>query len=241
MEEQWASGRFVADSRGGEMTVIGVAARQVRWDDEISPAEIAAAKTDAALKIAMFYGVRGTVESFHRTGAGFFDFIAESQIHLEPAVADPARFVERLTFDMERDVLLFSGGMDSGTMVRFRYAAGAAPVAFAGAIGPDGRPDWIGGGRLPEIDGYVAAVGFSQNQIRLRDTVMRATQAAAARMIKAMSTTVQTIDVDVVGQGSVTYIRSRSEGALSHFRVIEFWIEPASMSVYALGIARLAQ
>ncbi|MCL2600572.1 MAG: LPP20 family lipoprotein, partial [Treponema sp.] len=166
-------------------------------------------------------------------GASFFDFIFYSQIELEPAVVDYTRFLERLTYDRNRDVLVFEGG----TLVRFRYAARVAPVNFVATVGVDGRPCWVNS--TPSLDGHMVAVGFSQNQVWLRDTVMRSTRATAARLIKSISTTVQTTEVDVVGQGSVTYIHSRSTGNLNGFRVLEFWIDPKNMSVYTLGIARL--
>ena len=231
MHGQWESGLFFTDSLDGGMVVVGVSSRLVRRADEIE-----AAKNDAALKVAMFYGMRGTVKSFHRSGAGFFDFIAEASIDLEPAVSDHARFIERLTFDPDRDVLLFDGG----TLVRFRYAARVAPVTFVGTLDADGRPGWIASRNLPSVDGYMVAVGFSQNQVWLRDTVMRSTRAAAAGLIRGDVTYTATETVVVNGQ-ALTYIRSRSEGNLRNFRIVEFWIDPGTMSVYTLGIARLGE
>jgi len=228
---QWESGLFVTDSHDGEMVVIGVSSRLVRRADEVE-----AAKNDAARKVAMFHGMRGTVESFHRTGASFFDFIAEARIDLEPVILDHARFIERLTFDPDHDVLLFEGG----TLVRFRYAARVVPVNSVGTLDADGRPGWINDRNLPNVGGYMMAVGFSQNQVWLRDTVMRSTRAAAASLIQGESTHTATETVVVNGQ-ALTYIRSRSEGNLHNFRVIEFWIDPRNMSVYTLGIARLSE
>jgi len=231
MAAQWESGHFVPGSRDGAMIVVGVSGRLVNRAEEID-----AARNEAARKVAMFHGFTGTVESFHRAGAGFFDFIFDSRIDLEN-IADYSRFADRLTFDPERDVLLFEGG----TLVRFSYAANVRPVNFVGVVDENGRPDWIGGRRLPEIEGYVAAVGFSQNQVWLRDTVTRSVRAAAAGLLKIASTSVRTVEVDVPGRGSVTYIHSTSEGSLINFRVLEFWIEPGSMSVYTLGIARIVR
>jgi len=234
MSEQWASGYFIANSHDGAIVVIGVANRQAaRWGNEILPAEIELARDDAARKIAMFYGLGGTVESFHRQGAGFFDFIAESRLDLRSVVADHSQFIERLTFDPARDVLVH----DRGTLVRFRYGGGIPAANFAGSLNADGRPNWINNQNF-NIDGYVAAVGFSPNRVWLNDTVIRATEAAAARLIKGLDTRITTSVVDAQGQGTLTYIASYSSGVLNGFRIIEFWIDPANMSVYALGIAR---
>ena len=52
-----------------------------------------------------------------------------------------------------------------------------------------------------------------------------------------MDSAVSTTAVDVPGQ-ALTYVTSVSSGILSEFRILEFWVEPDSMSVYALGIAR---
>jgi len=229
MQAQWESGTFTKDSHGGEIVVIGVSSRLVRRTDEIL-----AAKNDAARKIAMFYGISGTVESFHRAGAGFFDFIAESRINIESAITDYTRLIERLTFDPEYDVLEFSGG----TLIRFTYSAEAARLNFTNTLDANGRPTWIDNRNLPSFDGYMTAVGFSQNQVWLRDTVMRSTQAAAAALLKMTGTSTETETVVFNGQ-AVTYIHSRSEGRFRNFRIIGLWIDPGNMSVYTLGIARL--
>jgi len=229
MQEQWESGIFIKDSYDGEIVVIGVSSRLVRRADEIL-----AAKNDAARKIAMFYGISGTVESFHRAGAGFFDFIAKSRINLEPAIADYTRFIERLTFNPEYDVIEFPGG----TLIRFTYSAEVARLNFTNTLDTNGRPAWIDNRNLPSVDAYMVAVGFSQNQVWLRDTVIRSTQAAAAALLKMTGTLTETETVVLNGQ-AVTYIHSRSEGRFRNFRIIGLWIDPENMSVYTLGIARL--
>ena len=233
--EQWESGHFVLDSQDGALLVIGLANRQAqRWGDEVLPAEIELAKYDAARRVAMFYGLSGSVESFHRQGRGFFDFIMESNIQLESTVADHAPFVGRLTFDPDRDVVVFP----QGTLVRFSYAARVSRLGYAGALGADGRPAWINNLNF-EIAGYAAAVGFSQNQVWLRDTLIRAGEATAARLIKGMDTRIVS-SAETVGAQTFTYVTSSSSGVLNNFRIIEFWIDPGNMSVYALGVASLA-
>jgi len=238
MREQWDSGHFVSEAQDGMLIVIGVASRQAdRWGNDVSPAEITLAKDDAARKIAMFHGTGGTVESRHRQGVSFFDFIAESTIQLEHAVADHAQFIDQLTFDLERDVFVHNGG----TLVRFRFpSAGLTRTNFVGAIDASGRPSWVGRHDF-NVEGYIMAVGFSQNQVWLRDTVMRATEATAARLIKGIDTYINERIVEVEGVGTFTYIESISRGTLNGFRIIEFWIDPDTMSVYSLGIARRAE
>ena len=229
--EQWEAGRLIARSQDGDLVVIGVASRHVRRDDEI-----AAAKNHAAQKVAMFYGMSGSVESVMKTGAGIFGFYFNSQTSIRN-IADYQRFIERLQFDPDRDVLV----TDGGTLVRFRYAARAARVDFTGAINADGRPNWADGRYLPELDGYIAAAGVSQNQIWLPDTVMKSAQAAALRIIENMSSRLQTAYVYVSGYGLVSKTRTISEGVVNNFRVLEFWINPRNGHVYSLGIARFVE
>jgi hypothetical protein len=77
MNEQWESGHFILSPQNDTLIVIGVAGRHhSRWDNDVSDAEIEAAKDDAARKVAMFYGMSGTVESYHRSGANIFYFIS---------------------------------------------------------------------------------------------------------------------------------------------------------------------
>ena len=102
-----------------------------------------------------------------------------------------------------------------------------------------GRPSWANGRGLPEVRGYAAAVGLSQNQLWLRDTVMRSAPIAAASIIEGRVTSVQS-EVTETGIGTASVVTTRSEGFLNNFKVLEFWINPENGYVYTLGIARVA-
>jgi len=221
------SNYFTVDSLDGSLVVFGVSSRMVKRSEEIT-----AAKEDAAKKVALYYGVSGSMESYHRDGDSFFDYIADSSVSIESTHSDYSVFIDRLTFNPETDVITFQGG----SIVRFRYGTGIPRISYRGTLGSDGRPSWISRNNF-SIEGYIAAVGFSQNQVWLRDTVMKATEAAAVRLISGIETSVETSTV-VQGQSSVTYITTKSSGVLNEFRIIEFWIDPSNLSVYALGIAR---
>ncbi|MCL2193056.1 MAG: hypothetical protein FWB78_06650 [Treponema sp.] len=228
MARQWESGHWIICPGDGRMVVIGVASRH-EWRSH----EIAAAKNDAAQKIAMFYGVAINFEFFQRIGTGFFNFVLNSRTILTHLI-DYTQFIDRLTFDPEQDVLVH----DLGTLVRFRYAAHVTPVNFVGTTGLDGRPSWINSRNLPEIEGYEVAVGFSMRQEWLRDTVMRSAADAAARIMRTMTSNVNTLIEDVVGIDTIAHIHSTSNGVLGNFRVLEFWIDPMYGHVHTLGIAR---
>jgi len=225
---QWEAGRFTLDSDDGSLVVIGVSSRLVKREDEIE-----AAKEDAARKVAMFMGTRGNVESIYRQGTSFFDYIADSLVIIE-STADPSTFIAGLNFTPDRDVVVF----DRGTIVRFRYGSGIPRIHYTETLDANGRPSWINRNNF-DVDGYVAAVGFAQNQVWLRDTVMRATEAAAARLISGAATSLETSTLDISGQGTIAVIASRSSGELAGFRIIRMWIDPSTMAVYTLGIAKV--
>jgi len=228
--EHRESGHWIAGTQDNLLAVIGVANRRLRREDEI-----AAAKDDAARKVAMFHGMSGIVESVIRTDGGVLAFAADSRFIFEPVI-EYRQFIEYLQFDPDTDVSV----VDGGTLVRFRYRAQVTPVNFSGIEEADGRPRWVSGQGLPESDGYVAAVGISQNQLRLSDTVMRSVEAAAAKIIEGGATSVQGEVTETV-IGTAVSITARSEGFLDGFRVLAFWINPENGFVYTLGIARLVE
>ena len=231
LREQWEAGRLISNSQDGALVVIGVASRHVVREDEIT-----AAKNHAARKVAMFYGIRGSVESTMRAGMDVFGFYFNTQTSIRNIV-DYEQFIERLQFDPDRDVLT----IDGGTLVRFRYEAMVTRVNFIGTMDNDSRPNWLDDRYLPELDGYIVAVGVSQNQLWLRDTVMLSAQAAALKLIENMSTRLRTTDVYVPGIGFISETLTISEGGLDNFRVLEFWINPRNRHVYTLGIARFVE
>ena len=217
-------------SQDGSLVVIGVASRHLRREDEIL-----AARYDAARKVAMFYGIQGNIESFLRTDGSLLGFTNDSYITLE-TVVDHESFIERLYFDPENDVFV----LDNGTLVRFSYPVYVSPIIFSSTLDKNGCPNWINGDNLPEINGYVAAVGTAQNQMWLRDTVMRSIHSAAARMIENMSAIVQSEVIEIQTM-MIINSRIRSKGTLENFRILELWIDPVNGHVYTLGIARFVE
>jgi hypothetical protein len=223
MREQYTSGYWIARSSNNKLIVIGVSNPMLRRDSEI-----AAAKEDAARKVAMFYGIHGSVETTSRTGTDFFDYMYYSNIEI---IYDTnyESYIEQLTFDPQNDVLIIG----EAVFVRFQHDTTVTDIEYT-IMFAGGRPDWTR--NKPEFDGYVTTVGFAQNQRRLKDTIFRSTENAVVRMIENLSTTVNTRET-ITGQGSSSFIQTKSEGRLSNFRVIDFWIEPETRFVYTLAIA----
>jgi hypothetical protein len=195
--------------------------------------EIDAAKEDAAKKVAMFYGLHGSIETTHSVGANFFDYVNDSKIDIKPN-QDDAMYIDQLTLDPKKDVLIADGAV----FVRFKHSTAGKSVNYTSSINVDGRPEWTFSRNLPHIDGYITAVGFAQNQMRLRDTVYKSTEAAAVRMIEDSHMEMQITDTVRTGYSSTGAIYARSEGRLNGFQVIEFWIDPKTGYVYTLAIAK---
>jgi len=228
VKEQGASGHWITRPSENTLIIIGVSGPQVKRDSEI-----AAAKEDAARKAAMYHGIRGNIESYHSSGANYFDFEADSKIELEYDT-DYAKYIDRLTFDPEHDVIT----TDDAVFVRFKYATMVTPVNFITSMNDDGRPNWTHSRELPRIDGYITAVGLARNQVRLKDTIRKSSEAAVARMIEDVSTQITSSDKSVTGMGASGQIRTKSEGKLDNFHIVEFWIDPKTKYVYTLAIAR---
>ena len=227
--DQSKSGHWITRSSDNTLVIIGVSNFMVRRDTEIT-----AAKEDAAHKAAMYHGVHGTIESYHSAGANFFDYAADLKVDLEYDT-NLAVYIDRLTFDPERDVVI----TDEAVFVRFTYAATVPSVDFTASMN-EGRPNWSYSRDLPQIDGYLTAVGFARNQVRLKDTINKSIDAAIARMIEEVSTQIVSSDKAGTGMGASGQIYTRSEARLNNFQILEFWIDPNTRYVYTLAFAKKA-
>ena len=225
MQEQYASGYWIARSSNNKLIVIGVSSPMSRRDSEI-----AAAKEDAARKVAMFYGMNISMEITNSTGSDFFDYMHDSNVELLYDT-NYERYVDQLTFDPQNDVLVTG----EAVFVRFQHDTRVRDIDYTVRF-VNSRPDWISNRNKPEFEGYMTAVGFAQNQRRLKDTIFRSTENAVVRMMEALSVTVNTSET-ITGQSSSSSIQTKSEGRLNNFRVIDFWIEPGTRFVYTLAIA----
>jgi hypothetical protein len=227
MKEQYETGLWIVKSSGNKLTVIGVSNPMLKRQDEI-----AAAKEDAARKTAMYFFMRGKMEILNNIGSGLFDYQHDSNVEIIYDT-DFEKYKNQLTYNPDEDVLVTREGI----FVRFQYPTVVTQINYRSSI-VNGRPDWIRNSERPEFEDYLTAVGFSRNQIRLKDTILKSTEDAVVRMIESLSTTVNTKEISVSGEGSSSFTHTTSEGTLYGFQVIEFWIEPETRYVYTLAIAK---
>ena len=231
LKDQSAKKYWFTGPTDSGLVILGVSNRMARHEDEI-----AAAKEDAAKKVAMFYGIYGRIESTHSVGAFFFDYVNDSQIDIR-CDNDYSMFIEQLTYDPQRDLI----SIDGAVLIRFQYAATARTLDYRTVMAGNGRPNWVYYRDLPQFGDYITAVGFAQNQRLFKNTVYRSTEAAAAKMLEEMYMNVTTSESVVSVQSSTSSANSFfavSEGHLSNFHVLEYWLDPSTGHCYSLAIAR---
>ena len=209
------------------LVVYGVSGRQLTRG-----AEIDTARADAARKIALYHGVRVTRSDVQNIGPGFLDYYVSSNARFE-FDQEFEKYQDDLTFDPDRDVVTTG---DGAVFVRFAY-----PAVFPGSLdyargeGRDGRPAWIT--HPPSrIGDFYTGVGFSGRQSRLSDTIAKSYESAIVSIVSQISTAVTTRDV--LAEHSSQSVRQKSRGNLSHFTVLEIWIDPVSRAVSTLAVAR---
>jgi hypothetical protein len=195
--------------------------------------ELDIAKEDAARKASMYHWVYGTLVEWQYIGPGFLDYDVGSASWLDYDEQLEV-YMDRLKFDPNKDLTRDNNGV---TYIRFSY-----PANFPGYIGysfgknPDGSPEWTT--RPPDsINGFVAGVGHSGRQVRFADTVRKSYEAAVISIVSKVSTVMVTTDTSLQGQAE-SQISRQSSGTLSNFLVLEIWVDPETMAVWTLAIAR---
>ncbi|MCL1992241.1 MAG: hypothetical protein FWG66_04770 [Spirochaetes bacterium] len=212
----------------GGLTIVGVSGPQLSEETAINNA-----RQHAARNASMFHRVEASFSSRQVIGTGIFNFenVSEYTItydkNLEP-------FMERLDHDPDRDVLRAGGT----TGIRFSYPASLpAPVSFSTARNPDGSPSWTT--MPPVISGYLVGVGHAGRRLRVGDTYASSVNAAIASIVSQILT-ITTARQEEVNSIITTVHTLESRGVLANFFVLETWLDPVSLSVWTLAIARPA-
>lgn len=217
--------------QSGKLIIVGVTGVQQKRETEI-----AAAREDAARKIAMYHGVRAVSEHVQSVGSGFLDYYVDSATSMEYD-QEIEKYIDQLTYDPERDVLKF----DNVICIRFSY-----PVNFPGGDinysferNHNGRPEWTF--RPPqEINGLNVGVGFARRQSRMRDTIVKSYESAVAALVTSLSAKVTANVTSAENQNSSRHHQT-SEGHLANFLVLETWIEPDTRAVWTLAVAKTTE
>jgi hypothetical protein len=227
LRTQHDSGRWITRPDDSALIIIGISGTRSKPE-----AEIENALDDAARKAAMFYGIRGSIDSVHAVGPGFLDWYFESEVNLEYD-AGYEQYKESLTFDPQSDVLRAGGAV----FVRFRHSAGIPQgIQYSSSRNADGSPEWIR--RPPRIEGFLTGVGYAGKHQRLQDAVMRSFETAAAALLVQQSQEVESEAASSSEAGSYNGSLQHSAGGLAQFLVLEWYIDPKTQGVYTLAIAK---
>jgi hypothetical protein len=143
------------------------------------------------------------------------------------------KYIDKLTYDPESDVMHIGNVL----CIRFSYPADfPGDINYSCAENPNGSPGWTT--RPPqEINGLSVGVGFARRQSRMKDTIAKSYESAAAAIVSRLSAAVTTNVSSAENQNSST-IHQTSEGNLSHFLVLETWIEPDTQAIWTLAVAQ---
>jgi len=231
MNSQALNGYWKTRPSDNGIIIIGISSPILKQEEQIANAKI-----DAARKAAMYFGIIGNIETTQTTGGSFHDHVYDHKIELLYD-NDINKYAEKLTYDPQSDVILTKNAV----FVRFQYKINTDRLEKFSVRTVKGRPNWTRSRNIPRFDGFITAVGVSQNQRWLKDTVFKSAENAAVQMIEYISTTIHSKDIDSTEQGFIGYSFSNSEGRLKDFQVIEFWIDPMTDYVYSLAIARRDQ
>jgi len=235
-EEQLKGSLYICGAQDGQMIIYGISSRLSKPNDEIE-----AAKLDAASKASMYHGIQGSVSLVNRMGANALDYSLDSVINLNYDT-NFEQYIERLSFDPEKDVVRISGttGTSGAVLVRMKYNASNLANVKYNSVKSNGAPTWVNNKDLPEIPGYAVAVGISGKKSQMKDAFISSMHAAAARLIEISSTQMNVTDKTASSTGSSTSVRTSSEGSLSNFHALEIWMADNG-AVYTLAIARAAR
>ena len=226
---QESSGHWVSLPSEGFLSIIGVSTRRVRGDWEIE-----SAREDAARKALLYQGLSGTIHTVSISEPGPNGAYFNSETSLEPLSAgDLPAIKAALRFDPEQDVFRTGGAV----FVRFTCPApGAERLDYRPAVLENGRPAWIH--RAPHIAGYRTAVGFAGKRRYIRDAVAKSYESAAAGLIAAQVTHIETLDLTDTRRGAASYSAGTAQGEVQGFVALEMWIDPATQGVWTLAAAR---
>jgi hypothetical protein len=219
------------------LVFIGAAALRSNRDESVN-----LALQDIARKISIFNAVEGQFLSYNKTGSGFFDYAMDTRTSLL-FNQDYLGFVESLDYDPDTDVLQ----IDNSIFVRARFnGPDSAPIRYRlpPAEAGSARPGWIDSPPA-EIAGHRVGVGYAGRRANRRDTVNASFEAAIFSIIREVASQVSTEALNYRGAGTFDYRVAHdttisARGKLEGFYALDAWIDPSTMGVWTLAIARIS-
>jgi len=194
---------------------------------------------DAARQVAVFHKVSGEFIMVNNIGSGAFDYIYETSASIDYDVEGADQYVDSLQFNADTDTL----ETENTFFIRTAYRSALPfPVRYSPVHRADQKPDWVDNPPL-DIEGYEVGVGYSGRYSSLADTYKNSAQNAIFSIIRDISASYKSYDVQYQNTGSLFgYMYSNnntvySNGTLTGFYVLDTWMDPKTKSVWTLAIA----
>jgi hypothetical protein len=164
------------------------------------------------------------------SGSGFLDFSYVTGINLEYG-SDYQKYTEKIVFDKEKNVVR----RPEIVYITASYPASPGLAGYKTAM-IDGKPSWTKKPPL-EISGFLAGVGYSGAQSRMKDTITKSYEAAISSIISRVSTQAAAQEIDS-GGGRTSSSTQISEAALVNCLALEIWVDAATKAVWTLAVAK---
>jgi hypothetical protein len=219
--------------RGNELVFIGAAASRRDRDESI-----AYALADAALKVAWFYSMSGTVDVAQKLNNTYNDVQIGITYQLKEDI-DFEHYIESLTYNMDSDILETQNTL----FLKTHYTPAARLNVQYRRDHKNGVPEWISHS-IDNISGFLAASGFAVHHQLDGDTYMQACKDAFFSLLQEVNRTISDENMSIEQNGNV-YTQStsiqHSSATLEGFYVLDIWIDPQTQDMWTLAIAKLPQ
>ena len=218
--------RFLStETEGGMPVFLGMSPRLRNRDDER-----ALALKSAAIQASRFIELSGRAVFRSGRSGGFTVHSGDIEI------IDNMEAAEELSGDLEiLDIIL----IDQGTLLRCGFPGGKS-LLYSGYRSRDvvGKPLWLE--KVPRIEGYLSAVGSSNRNRTLRDSISAADDSAFSELLSQLSLAVnaETGEHNVGSYGIVTRHSNYqvAEGTLKGYYVLDRWISEDGQTYYSLAV-----
>ena len=219
----------ISNPRGARPVFVGFSPRLQNRNDEET-----AAVADAALKVARYGDLSGTVTFAAASAGGFTSVAVEYDIYDDPnQLGVVAQEVEL------RDILVTA----YGTVVRCEHPAALdLHLQPTGLRDATGRPTWLE--RTPDNSGYLTAVGSAERRRLVGESFAQADYSALAGILSQISLLVDSEmgSRTLAGLGTITRTDNSqvARGTLRGFYILDRWISDDGRTFFSLAVCPLS-
>jgi hypothetical protein len=224
-EEVYDSGYWVTMPSNSVITVIGIAGRQANKE-----AAIAEALADAAIKVALYYGVYGESAVVLNQGSGYLDYFSDTSYRLA-LQTNPEDYIGDLVFDKDKDVIEKNGSV----FVRVQYH-GIFNIPSYNPTAKDDVPSWVIDSNV-NIPDFLTAVNYSKNKGSPQKTYQASYENAIVSLLPRLEAKTVSEIIEVQGT-KINQNISTSSGTLENVIILETWLNKKTNTVWTLLAAR---